>query len=196
MRGSAGRTEAGAQGAASTAGVPAVATPGAPPLQLHTQGAAIEVMATAALGCLLSIPGTALALGSRGAAHTSQRPPPHALPGRPHWQTALAAHGRGKAVYVRSADRRMVVGPPTPARTLPTHLGFSNSTNANAGGRGGIFRSMLRMRPYCAPSRRHVRQASSPLPADSLHGARQQAACKHGCPHCTRRAPQGSAGTL
>lgn len=30
----------------------------------------------------------------------------------------------------------------------PTHLGSSYSTNANAGGRGGVFRSIARMRPY------------------------------------------------
>jgi len=30
------------------------------------------------------------------------------------------------------------------------YLGFSNSTNAKAGGLGGSFRSMFRMRPYCS----------------------------------------------
>ncbi len=84
------------------------------------QGAATEVIATAGLGCLLSIPGTALAMGSRGAAHTSQQPPPNTLPGRPPWQTALAAHGRGKAVCVRSADRRME-GPPTAGQDAARH---------------------------------------------------------------------------
>ena len=32
---------------------------------------------------------------------------------------------------------------------LQVYLGSSNSTNAKAGGRGGVFRSMERTRPYC-----------------------------------------------
>ena len=32
---------------------------------------------------------------------------------------------------------------------LEVYLGSSNSTNAKAGGRGGVFRSMERTRPYC-----------------------------------------------
>ena len=33
---------------------------------------------------------------------------------------------------------------------LCTHRGFSNSTKAKAGGLGGSFKSMFRMRPYCS----------------------------------------------
>ena len=35
------------------------------------------------------------------------------------------------------------------------HLGLSNSMKQNAGGRGGTFRSMLRMRPYCNKAQHH-----------------------------------------
>ena len=46
-----------------------------------------------------------------------------------------------------------------------TNLGFSNSTKAKAGGLGGSFRSMFRMRPYCSTCPQYSVEVSLDRPA-------------------------------
>lgn len=65
------------------------------PLQLHAQAAPVEVIAVAALGCLLGIPGPARESG--GAWRVPHLPSAPALPGAAYHNCVKASSSRGKA---------------------------------------------------------------------------------------------------